>query len=440
VGKGIRVIDQLLLVPFFLANWGPEYYGEWLTLTIIPSMLSFSELGFGSAAANTLVLRYASGDKQGAANIGKSGFVIITFMVVVACFLSVLVLGVLWKSGIFEDLVIDEKEALVAVSILMASRLLNFYHQYYEAHYRAARKAALSMNLLSSYRALRIVMALIVLLSGKGIIALALTDLAVSIIFLPVFAGLARRNLPLHNSYIPNFLKEDVKEIVGKGLGFFLFPVWQAIYFQGTTLVVRIVLGPTAVAVFNTVRTASRSVNQMFSMVNSSIFPEVQFELGAGNMERARKITRMASGVVFFVALTGVVFLYFFGPELYEWWTQDALNPPPLMWNIFIFGILFSAVWDTLSVIFRALNRPYELALALIIGSLLSVILSYFLAISYGLPGAAFGTVLLDVLMAFYVLPKSCKLIKQPLSNLFKSTYKDFTELIDRKAKVGHSK
>jgi O-antigen/teichoic acid export membrane protein len=95
LSKGIRVLEQLFLVPFFIAAWGPEYYGEWLTLTIIPSVLAFSDLGFGSAAANTVVLRYASGDKKGAANMAKSGFWIITTIVIIGISLSILTLFIL---------------------------------------------------------------------------------------------------------------------------------------------------------------------------------------------------------------------------------------------------------------------------------------------------------------------------------------------------------
>lgn len=436
--KGVRILDQLLLVPFFLSAWGAAYYGEWITLTIIPSVLSFSELGFGTAAANTFVLRYAAGDKQGAANISKSGFIIISVMVTFGLLLSFLTLFFLNEFNVFEKLIIDKKEAMWAVFILMIARLLGFYHQFFEAHYRAARRAALSMNLLTIYRAIKIFTALIVLISGKGIIALAIADLAVSIIFLPVFGFLARRTLSLGNTHSGILQRQDIKHIVSKGFGFFMFPVWQAIYFQGTTFVVRLILGPAAVAVFNTVRTVTRSVNQMFNIVNTSVFPEIQFEIGAGNMKKARKILRMAMGLVFFIALTGTTFLSFFGPWLYELWTQKTLSPPPLMWNIFIFGILFNALWNTAAIVFRAVNKPYELAIAGVVISLVSVWFSFFLSKTYGLAGAALGTIALDVLMIFYALPRSCRLMGQPLSSLITAIYKDFVGMVNTKLKPGH--
>lgn len=82
VQKIVRIADQLLLVPFFLTNWGAAVYGEWLTLTIIPSVLAFSDLGFGSAVCNSFVLAYAAGDKQKAADLRKSGFWIITLTII----------------------------------------------------------------------------------------------------------------------------------------------------------------------------------------------------------------------------------------------------------------------------------------------------------------------------------------------------------------------
>ena len=81
--KVIRVLEQLLLIPFFLSAWGAAYYGEWITLSIIPTVLAFSNFGFGTAAGNSFVLAYTGGDKQKAANINKNGILVIFGSIVV---------------------------------------------------------------------------------------------------------------------------------------------------------------------------------------------------------------------------------------------------------------------------------------------------------------------------------------------------------------------
>ena len=70
--KAVLMLDSLLLVPFFIYNWGVAYYGEWLTLTMIPTVLSLSNFGFGTAVSNRFVLNYGSKAKKKAEERAKS--------------------------------------------------------------------------------------------------------------------------------------------------------------------------------------------------------------------------------------------------------------------------------------------------------------------------------------------------------------------------------
>ena len=273
LSKGVRVLEQLFLVPFFIAAWGAAYYGEWITLTIIPSVMAFSNLGFGSAAANSLVLTYASGNKQKAANICKTGFYIITIMVLIAIVLGAIAIYVLDIFHVFDKSLIDSQDAILAVSILIIARLLNFYDQLIESFYRAAQRAALSINLLTIRAALNLAAGLFVLLLEYGIVAFAISQLIVTVLFSILYWLKGRSVLGLYKNYTGTKDAVILKGITTKGLSYLMLPVWQIIYFQGTTFVVRIVLGPEAVAIFNTARTLSRSLNQLLYLVEPTVFP-----------------------------------------------------------------------------------------------------------------------------------------------------------------------
>jgi len=435
ISKAIRMVQQLVLVPFFITAWGAAYYGEWLTLTIIPTLLAFSDLGFGTAAANSLVLRYASGDKQGAANIAKSGLFIISIMVACSIAISVVLIVVLDYYHVFDKSLIERTDAIWAISILMVARILNFYQQLFEAYYRAARRASLSINLQTIYSALNIGVGLLVLLTGHGIVAFALVNLAVAILFNPFYAFYARGVLALYKTNRGIIQKSEIRGITRKGLGYLMSPVWQAVFFQGTTFVVRIVLGPEAVAVFNTVRTVTRVINQAYSIIIGTVLPEMQFELGAGNMLKAKKIFRTSLGLVILIAIGGSLFLYLFGPWFYEIWTRKALNPPIMMWNVFILGIIFNAVWWMSSFVFTAMNKPYDFAIAGLVSASLSVVCSYFSAKMFGLTGAAIGSLVMDILLFIYILPRSCSLIGQKMSVLLKDSIVDYQEIWTRQIK-----
>jgi O-antigen/teichoic acid export membrane protein len=426
IQKGILIAQQLLLVPFFITAWGAAYYGEWLTLTIIPTILGLSELGFGTAAANSFVLKYASGNKQGAANIAKTGFRIVLMMVLLSVLLSAITILTLNYFHVFNKSLIDKNQAIIAVSFLMVARILNFFQPLNEAHFRAARRVSLSINLQSIYSALNVVIGLIVLLCKGGIIIFAFTNLINSIIFTVIYALISRKVLPLHKTHLSIIDKTEIKSIVHKGFGYLLSPVWQSVFFQGTTFVVRIVLGPVAVTVFNTVRTLTRAVNQANAMVIASVLPELQFEIGAGNLPQARKIFRFGLTIITLIALAGMIFLFFGGPWFYEIWTRKALNPPAMMWNIFIVGIIFSGIWGLSSDVLIASNKPYDFTIIGTFVAAFAVLISYFLSKQYGITGAALGSLLLDIILFITILPKSCKLIRQSLKTLFIDSITDF--------------
>ncbi|CAZ95167.1 lipopolysaccharide biosynthesis protein [Zobellia galactanivorans] len=427
--KGIRVLEQLFLVPFFISAWGAAYYGEWLTLTIIPSIIAFSNLGFGSAAANSFVLSYAAGRKQEAANISKTGIYIITIMVFVAMMISSIAIFTLDHFHVFDKSLIDSQEAILAVSILIFAQLLNFYLQLIEAYYRAAEKAALSINLITSKAAANLGAGLLVLLLGYGIVEFAISQLLVMLVFMALYWIKGRQVIGLFKIHRGQRDNTILKAITTKGLSYLMLPLWQIIYFQGTTFVVRIVLGPEAVAIFNTVRTLSRSFNQVLYMVEPTVFPELINQIGRGDWKTAQKIFRLAILGVFALSAVGFVFLAVFGLWFYGIWTNHELEVPQAMWYLFISGMLLNALWYTTEMVFRAVNEPKKMGLYGVIAAALSVLLTYLLSHQMGLIGAAIGAVSLDLILVFLVMPEGCKIMRMSLKGLLVDGFNDFKSL-----------
>lgn len=416
--KVVRILDQLLLVPFFLTAWGAVYYGEWLTLSIIPSVLAFSDLGFGSAVCNSFVLAYAAGKKQEAANLNKSGLLIISCSVLLGAILTITLLSLGKNFHLFDKSIIPEDDAILAVTFMIVARLLSFYSQLVEGYFRSARKAALGSLLGSVQSVINILVGFCVLYLGYGVVGYSVSQFIVSILFIGAYFSIGFRLIDL-KSYKGKVLRSDIKLITIKGLGYMMTPVWQSIYFQGTTFVVRLTLGPANVAVFNTVRTLCRSVNQLYSIINGSIFPDLQYEYGKGNMQTVHKLFRIAVVFSMCIGLVGSIFLLLFGLDIYELWTRSTLAVPRNVWFTFMVGVLFNAVWWTSVVTYRMTNRPYHFAIMSTLSACLSVGISYVLSMYLGLWGAAIGAILYDAVMMFYVLPDSCHLLGMKVKDLF---------------------
>lgn len=425
VQKIVRIADQLLLVPFFLTNWGAAVYGEWLTLTIIPSVLAFSDLGFGSAVCNSFVLAYAAGDKQKAADLRKSGFWIITLTIILGLLLTVISMFVCTKMQLFDKSHINTHDAMLAVAYMMVARLITFYTQLVEGFYRGARKAALGSLFGSGNYLINIVVGLIVLLLGYGVVAFAFSQLIIAVMYIIAYSIYGCRLIDLQK-YRGRILKSDIYDIVRKGMGYLMTPIWQSVYFQGTTFVVRITLGAEAVAIFNTVRTVCRSVNQLFSIINASIFPDLQYEYGQGHIQTVHKYFRIAVVLSMLIGFMGCSVLAVFGLNIYGWWTNSVLTVPHSVWNVFMLGAFFNAVWWTSVVTYRMTNQPYHFAIASTVMSFVSVGLTYVLSFPLGLLGAAIGCALFEFVMALYVLPDSCRMLGMKPNELFSNIIGDY--------------
>ena len=425
VQKLVRIADQLLLVPFFLTYWGAAMYGEWLTLTIIPSVLAFSDLGFGSAVSNSFVLAYAAGDKQKAANLRKTGFYIISFSILLGFVITAIAMGICVNMHVFDKSQINAVDAMYAVVFMMVSRLLTFYTQLVEGFFRGARKAAIGSLLGSGNYLINIIVGFIVLILGYGVAVFAFSQFIVSIVYIVVYSAIGVR-LVNFEGFTGHVLKRDIIDITKKGMGYLMSPIWQSVYFQGTTFVVRLTLGPENVAIFNTVRTACRSVNQLFSIINASIFPDLQYEYGQGHLQTVHKYFRMAVFMSMIIGFCGFIFLIFFGLNLFDWWTNSVLVVPHDVWNVFMIGVLLNAVWWTSVVSYRMTNQPYHFAIASTVMAFVSVGLTYLFSLYFGLFGATIGCTLFELVMAIYVLPDSCIRLGMKPTDLFLNIRSDF--------------
>jgi len=428
--KGIKIAEQLLLVPFFISAWGPAYYGEWLTLTIIPTIIGLSDMGFGTAAANTFVLKYAAGDKQGASNIYKSGMFTLHLIILLSVIISSLVILVCNFYHIFDKSLIVKTDAIIAISLLMFSRIITFYKQLFDAYFKAARRFNISINLQTIYSLVVLISSILVLIFKGGVVLFSLMNFLFAIIYVLVHMLIAKRTLQINRKYKGIIQKTEIQALFKKGFGFLLAPIWQAVFFQGTTFVVRFVLGPIAVTIFNTVRTLTRAVFQANSLVVSSVIPELQYEMGSGQYERARKLFRFSLLLICSISILGMLFLLTGGSWFYEIWTRKALSPPNIMWYVFILGIFFNAIWTISSEVILAANKPYVFTIIGTITAIVSVLISYILSLNFGLSGAAVGSLFMDVLLVIYILPHSCKLLQQPINELLSNIITDIKFIV----------
>jgi O-antigen/teichoic acid export membrane protein len=425
-----KTFDQILLVPIFLSAWGAGYYGEWLTLMSIPTIIGFSEFGFGMAASSGFVLKYSSGNVRDAADLAKSGMVAITLAIVSASTLCAGAILLVDHFGYFEHLIIPRNESIAALVLMVAARIVCFYHPIFDGYLIVAKRVHVSMHLQSVYSVLTIAATLCVLLFGGRAIWVAAVNFVAAFAFTVGFWLYSKRGSVAAEIAQGACRREYLVLLMKKGAAYLMTPVWQALLFQGTTLVVRVTLGPVAVAAFNTARTITRSVNQLYTIVISATLAELQLAFGEGRTETARKLFRLSLGAIVLAATFGSVLLAVWGTDLYRVWTHKMVSIPDGMLQILCIGILFNALWWPASFIFQAANRPGLMARTGLVGAALTTLLTYLFSTQFGLLGAAMASIAMEVTMLIVIVPGACSLLRQPLKSLGWDVIEDWRSVI----------
>ena len=411
-GKISTVLFRLIQIPVLLSFLGVEDYGRWLVLYSFPSWISLANLGFGSVASNEMSMASAAG------NIGKARTVYSTTLALVA---AIFVAGLLLVSGIVPFLPSEQllklpaerhTEITLVIIWFTISTLLTFFGEVYEARFRSARKAHMPVILYSFRPWFELLGMVIVLKFSHRFDYLAIAVLCTTLLYTIAMKWLSYRSIKEITFSTSDIRKEQLRPLFKKGLSFQAFPLGNALIFQGNILVVQVILGPVAVAIFGSVRTLVRSINQMFELVNQVMWPELSLLFGVGDYPRIARLHRIGVAVSISAAIVCVASLAIFGKPLYAFWTHNSIPLQQSLLLLFLLPIPFNALWFTSSVIHMASNQYEGLAVRYIIAMVLAIIACGVMSHFFGIEGAAVSTLISDIVLIPYVLKESLHLTK----------------------------
>jgi O-antigen/teichoic acid export membrane protein len=409
-GKISTVLFRLIQIPVLLSFLGVEDYGRWLVLYSFPSWISLANLGFGSVASNEMSMAAAAG------NLDKAKTVYSTTLALVS---AIFVAGLLLVSGIVPFLPSEKllklpaerhTEITLVIIWFTISTLLTFFGEVYEARFRSARKAHMPVILYSFRPWFELLGMVVVLQFSHRFDYLAIAVLCTTVIYTIAMKWLSYRSIR-EITFSTSFIqKAQFRPLFKKGLSFQAFPLGNALIFQGNILVVQVILGPVAVAIFGSVRTLVRSINQMFELINQVMWPELSLLFGVGDYTRIARLHRIGVAVSIAAAFFCVACLALVGQPLYAFWTHNSIPLQQSLLLLFLLPIPFNALWFTSSVIHMASNQYEGLAVRYLIAMVLAIIACAILSQLFGIKGAAVSTLISDIVLIPFVLKQSLHL------------------------------
>lgn len=410
VSRLAGTIIQLVQVPVFLHFWDKTLYGEWLILIAIPSYLSFSSIGFGSVAGNEMTMLMARGEQQEALRVFQSCW---WFIVGVCSIVVIALAAALYFLPVGHWLklhLITPEDAKWIFFYLGCATLFGQLEQLVQSAYTCVGRYPYGTFIKSCLSLIAFGLMLVPVISGQGARTTALWFAAANAAGTVVLCIMARRDIPWLRYGWSHAQFSEIRRLAAPAFAFMGFPIGNALNLQGTLLAVQYALGPDDVVNFGTARTVSRVALQMVQMVNSTFWPELSSSYGAGNFELVRALHRRACQAALVIAAALIVAMMTIGPWFLTHWTAHKVPPSPRLLFLLLLSVFFYSLWSTSSTLIAAINQHRRLAAYYIVATGVTLVVTYIMARSYGLLGAAGSLILSELIMDTYVLPTSLRL------------------------------
>lgn len=406
LGQVISIVIQVASLPLFLLHWDANRYGTWLMLSAVPTYLLMADVGMVATAGNRMTMEMARGRAEHANRIFHSATV---FMVAVCGTAGCLVTAILLSGWV--PLPVDQTQALW---LLMLSVLAALFTGLSEAAFKATGRYALGTSMGHLIRLSEWLGGLIGLLTVGSFPAVAMGGLLARVAGLVLIMSLATRKQAGLQWGMAHARRSDVLDMVRPAMSFMVFPLSNALTFQGATLLVGHVFGPALVTVFNAHRTLARVAVQVTSVFSNAIWAEFSRLYGLGGRMGLSALygRSLRSGTVVCVGFSAV--LYLVAPWLIGVWTHGRIQIQPALLGCLLVYAAVAGIWNMPRVLLMACNQHMGLAPWFLALSTLMLVLAYGLAQAMGLAGVALAMLVAEVIIAAICLQQAGELMRDP--------------------------
>jgi O-antigen/teichoic acid export membrane protein len=403
LNQAVMIAIQLALVPLLATHWGLPQYGSWLMMTTIPTYLSLSDFGFATAAGTDMAIKVARNDTDGANTAFATAWLLIlatTGLLSLAGVMSMFLSPDQWlgRSG-----GIGAQEIRQTISLLILYSVFCVHMSVFAAALRADRQFAVSMTIYAGTFFFE------GLFGGIGVLFGGSTTALAAIYCVIRFAGIlamwigARALLPWLRVGFRGVRRRDMAALARPSFAALAMPLAQSLSLQGAVLAVGMGAGPAQVALFSTVRTATRVGLQLSTLFTNPLLPE--YSAAYGRKDRTAQLCIVGIAVLssLLVILPAGLVLAAFGPQLVGAWTNWTILATKELILPLALAMSLQALWIPAASMIAAMNRQARFTYRYLLSALLFLPVTYVLASIMGATGGALSALAAEGLMLWIV-------------------------------------
>lgn len=419
----VRIVLQFVQMPLLLTLWGVERYGEWLLISAFIVYLNLSGGGVSAVAGNITSAALVRGDVAAARSIFRAAWVLITLSNAVLMALAVLLLWVAHATDAIAFRTITPGEGsttILLVVLLVALKLQGGFLGEVIVRSRGRYGEGLLAETLVQIVEFVVLIACVAafqstVAAAAGLVAVRALTLGawLAYLFLCDRALLGKGDAPLLRT---------MRQLIGPSAALLLFPVAQAIQFEGVTLAIGYWLGPAFVVAYVTMRTLARLSDMPLLMGFNLIMVEGAYLKGGC---RDKQYAPMLGAATILFGAAGIILMlsaWLGGYLFYGLWTAGRLGFDTLLFFAVVGVSAARSIYLPASAMLVSQSEHMHLSIVYVgaaIFSLLAALLAGHL--SAGLHLMAASSILCELVVGAFALvlamrragvPLRCVLVK----------------------------
>jgi O-antigen/teichoic acid export membrane protein len=403
--QGLRVVQQILLVPFFLKAWGIEIYTDWLLINAGVAFLAIFDGGMQPYFSGLLQERLVLGDVARYRRAGRiATFNYLAIILVAVAVIGAASLAVDWLALLGVNH-LSQAEAYSTMALLAANTLVALPFGVANAVYRAHGEYDRGVMMGTGYLAAQIAIPLVLLLMGEPITMLAAgTVVGTLISWVVVLIDQKTRygSLPWGLA-IPTMAEQRIT--AAKCLYFVSQPITTWLIFQGPLLILGHLSGPVETVAFNTARTLIGLSRQITLQMAYPFGFELSVLLIRDELAGLRRLLENALSIVAIVGglLAGATVAA--AAPITMLWLRGRIEIPQALILAMAIPIALSAASQLYPLILSFANRPRLIAHTVGLQALIALAFAAMLAPRFGAWGVAAGLGIGEVVAMVAYLP-----------------------------------
>ncbi|NEX62726.1 MATE family efflux transporter [Noviherbaspirillum galbum] len=355
--QGVTIFSQVVLVPFFIANWGVNLYGDWLILIALPMYIALSDMGFTASAASRMCMMAG---KQ------RDEEVLTTFIsawylsILLAAGLSLLLFGIfvgLQALGTYKFTTISTETARLGFCLYLLYMFLTVLCGSMSAVYKYAQKYSLNIYINNTARLLESVCTVVMLILKMDLIAVITGMVIIRFAGLVMMGVVAKRFVPFLSFGSRYFSFGKIKELTASSLHFSMFYTAVNLFPQAFLIALGNAFSSEVVVGYTMVKTLSRFGFQVLNSYNSSLTVEISHLTGKQDWEKIFAIVEKS--FYYFIAFAVAYMLGGLAlvDDIFRWWSRQDFSIDHILFLLVSATSLMQSIWMLFFSVFSSSNN-----------------------------------------------------------------------------------